>query len=198
MRVVYTPPLSLTSYCNNFLDSRFDPYNPTGVSGNDRYTHYAGFIGGAFIRPGVTNEQGVALEATPDNDDDGLTDTAEVSGSAFEEYAVTDPNRADTDGDGMSDADEAAGMYDPNDPDHALRVISLVGSADTLTLTWIGKGGGVSNTILWCGDLATGALTNILDVGTYVGGTAPWYKATNTHVWVESGYTTRFFRVMTK
>ena len=170
----------------------------TGVSGNGRYTHYAGFLGGAFIRSSVTNAEGMALEMDPDNDDDGLTDAAEVSGSAFGGHARTDPNSPDTDEDGMADADEAAGMYDPRDPDHLLKFIALDRSANDMTLTWIGKGGGTVNTILWCGDLLSGVFTNTFHSDTYTGGDAPWYKATNTHTWTESGATNRSFQVKTQ
>ncbi len=171
----------------------------TGVSGNSRYTHYAGFMGGAFIRPGVTNAAGVALEMDPDNDDDGLTDVAEVSGLAFDSHATTDPNAADTDGDGMDDASEAAGMYDPNDAGHRLAIIAFTNTAGNLGMTWIGKGGGTVNTILWSWDLIDGEFSNTLHSAGYPGGgPSPWYKATNTHMWTESAVTSRYFRVKTQ
>jgi len=169
-----------------------------GVSGNGRYMHYAGFIGGAFIRPTATNTDGVALEADPDNDDDGLLDGDEISGAAFSGHASTDPNDADSDKDGMSDAAEAAGMYDPGDPGHSLKILALTESADNLTLKWVGKGGGTQNTILWGGNLIEGAPTNVLHAAAFAGGVSPWFKSTNSHTWVESAVTSRFFRVMTE
>ena len=170
----------------------------TGVSGNGRYMHYAGFIGGAFIRPSVTNAEGVALEADPDNDDDGLTDRDEVSGAAFGGHASTDPNAADSDEDGMSDADEAAGMYDPNDPNHRLEILALEADGGSLTLTWVGKGGDTPNTILWADSLTEGSPTNVLHSAPYAGGLFPWHKSTNAHTWVESVGTNRYFRVKTE
>jgi hypothetical protein len=169
-----------------------------GVSRNSRYTHYSGFIGGAFIRPGTTNAQGVALEATPDNDDDGLLDSDEISGAAFGGHASTDPNRADTDRDGMSDADEAAGMYDPNDPDHRLAILDLTDAGDNLTLKWVGKGGGTANTVLWNDNIMSGPPSNVLHTAPYAGGTTPWFKSTNEHTWAEAAATTRYFRVETE
>ena len=169
-----------------------------GVSRNGRYTHYSGFIGGAFIRPGTTNDQGVALEATPDNDNDGLLDGDEISGAAFGGHATTDPNDADSDNDGMTDADEAAGMYDPNDPAHSLSIIALDRSGNDFTLRWIGKGGDTQNTILWTADLVSGPPSNILYAAPYVGGASPWFKATNEFIWAEAAATTRYFRVQTE
>ena len=168
-----------------------------GVSSDGRFTHYSGFIGGAFIRPGTTNAQGVALEADPDNDDDGLTDTAEVSGSAFGGHATTDPNAADSDRDGMSDAQEAAGMFDPNDPGHSLTIRSLAHNGGNLSMTWIGKGGDTTNAVLWSGNLISDDFTNTLHRAAYPGGDFPWFKVTNTHDWAASA-TSRFFRVVTE
>ncbi len=174
----------------------------TGVSGGGRYTHYAGFMGGAFIQPGVTNVHGTPLEADPDNDDDGLTDAAEVDGSAFGGQAVTDPNARDTDGDGMDDAAEAAGMYDPNDPGHSLRIVALdcrpAGPGNVaLTLTWIGRGGGTENKVYWIGGGVPGVFPYMLYDITCDGGAAPWYKITNTYEWVEAALPNRYFRVTT-
>lgn len=168
------------------------------VSRNSRYTHYAGFMGGAFLRPSVTNGGGVALEADPDNDHDGLTDSDEISGAAFGGHASTDSNSADSDGDGMSDADEAAGMYDPNDAGHALQILALDRSGGNVALTWIGKGGGTVNTILWTDSLLSGAFSEILHSDTYAGGDAPWYKATNMHNWADSAVTSRCFQIRTE
>ena len=166
-----------------------------GVSSSGAFTHYSGFIGGAFIRPGTTNIHGVAVEADPDNDDDGLTDTAEVSGSAFGGHAHTDPNAADTDDDGMSDADEAAGMFDPNDPDHRLAILSLAQSNGSLRITWIGKGGDTTNAVLWSSDVVAEELTNVLHRAAYAGGDSPWFKMTNAHEWAAGGVTRGFYRV---
>jgi hypothetical protein len=170
----------------------------TGVSTNTRYVHYAGFLGAAFIQPGVTNADGTPLEADPDNDDDGLTDTAEVSGSAFDGHASTDPNKADTDEDGMDDAAEAAGMYDPHDPHHLLVIVSFTNDEGNVTLTWIGKGGNTINAILSSDDLVSDDFSDIVHSDAYTGGDDPWYKTTNTHVWVESGTTSRYYQVTTK
>lgn len=53
-----------------------------------------------------------------DTDGDGLTDTEETTGSENDAHGnePTDPNTADTDGDGIDDGDEIDGGTDPNDP----------------------------------------------------------------------------------
>ena len=169
-----------------------------GVTVGAQYTHYAGFMGGAFIRPGETSHEGMPVEADPDNDDDGLTDAGEVSGAAFGGHASTDPNSPDSDEDGMDDGAEAAGMYDPNDRGHALRILTLDrGPGNAVGMSWIGKGGGTVNTILWCHDLRQGSPSNTLHSDAYAGGSAPWHKVTNTHAWVESAPSNRYFRVTT-
>jgi hypothetical protein len=48
------------------------------------------------------------IDLTKDSDNDGLTDYEE------ENTYFTDPNKADTDGDGVSDGEEVAGGFDPN------------------------------------------------------------------------------------
>jgi len=171
---------------------------PTGVSISGSYTHYGGFIGTAPMRPGTTNAQGIALELDPDNDDDGLTDEAEVTGSAFGGHASSNPNADDSDGDGMSDGDEADGMYDPNDPGHRLAIVSAETSGGMLTLTWIGKGGGTVNRIQSSDSPGCGTFTNTIHSAAYTGGAYPWFKATNTHSWVQSPAGQRFFCVVTE
>lgn len=160
--------------------------------------HYAGFLGGFSLRPALdTDGDGLPDELDADNDGDTLADEAELDGSAFGGWAATDPNRRDTDGDGMSDVAEAVGLYDPNDPGHRLEIVAWRGTNGQYTLTWIGKGGGWINTISAGEQLANGGFTNILHSAAYPGGEPPWFKATNAWVWTE-GATSRFYRVHTQ
>lgn len=168
----------------------------TGVSTNDRLLLYAGFLGGAFIRPSLLSVHGVPVEADPDNDGDLLEDAAEVSGDAFNGYATTDPNNPDTDSDGMSDYAEAIGMFDPNDDGHVLQIRALQKlNENEWVLEWVGRGGGTTNMILSSYDLLAGGFTNVLLSTNVTGGMAPWYKMTNSYSWFSFGITNRFFLI---
>ncbi len=162
------------------------------------WTHAAGFLAATeVLQPGLdTNGNGTPDELDPDNDGDTLTDWSEVDSSAFDGFAETNPNRADTDGDGMTDTQESAGLYDPLDPGHLLVIESIEEDAGALRINWVGKGGGTINTILACPDLAREPVTNLVHSGAFWGGTAPWYKTTNTYAWFDE-QTSHYFAVRT-
>lgn len=159
------------------------------VSTGGGLVNQAGFLQAATIKyPGRDADgDGIPDELDADNDGDTLADRAEVDGTAFGGYAATDPNRADTDGDGMADDREAAGMYDPLDPNHRLEIVSLTHAGDDFTVRWIGKGGGTMNAVVACDAIANDSFVDDLVRQPYAGGVAPWYKATNTHTWTGAG-----------
>jgi hypothetical protein len=163
------------------------------------WANSAGFLQAVDLkRPGLdTDGDGTPDELDPDNDNDALDDGDEIDGSAFGGYAATDPLLPDTDADGMDDGREAAGMYDPLDPNHRLTILVVAADGENRSLTWIGKGGGTVNTILVGDDLDGGPPTNVLYSAAYAGGSAPWYKATNTLEWAGDTSPRRFFRVQT-
>ncbi len=173
--------------------STFNLVSATGQSGGVKFSSsgntalYAGFLGNISLRPALdTDGDGIENELDLDNDGDTLSDLSELDGSAFSGQATTDPNLVDTDGDGMNDAAEASGMYDPNDPNHLLVITDFYVVDNTATLVWIGKGGGTINTILTCQDLVQEELTNLVYSAPYAGGSFPWFKTTNTYIWTES------------
>ena len=156
----------------------------TGSGGG--LSHAAGFLQAADVKCCTLDHDtnGVPDELDWDNDGDGLADVDELDGSAFQGYAQTDSNDADTDGDGMDDAQESAAMFDPLDPNHRLAFTEVRRTGDAMALCWIGKGGGITNRIVYTDDLAAGAPTNILVSVADPGGTSPWYKVvlTNEHL----------------
>lgn len=170
---------------------------PGGIetASNGRYMNRAGFLNTFFLQPSLDHDgDGLPDEADADNDNDMLSDAAELDGTAFRGSAVTDPNAADSDRDGMDDAAESAAMFDPWDPGHRLTILSLTPGADGVTVRWIGRAGGTVNILEDERDLRDGRFTNVVYSAAVGGGTGPWYKATNAWMWVPST-TSRFLRV---
>ncbi|NKB23968.1 MAG: hypothetical protein GKR87_06240 [Kiritimatiellae bacterium] len=163
------------------------------VSSDGTYTHYAGFIGSSFLRPHVLSANGIPIEADPDNDGDGLEDSTEIDGSAFVGLANSDPNNPDTDGDGMTDSVESNGGFDPTDAAHHLSIVSLeLLPGGNFRVHWIGRGGGTRH-IVWT-ENQWGGFGNALSLTdtNIMGGTAPWYKVTNSFTWTGTIATNRF------
>ena len=52
----------------------------------------AGFLSMFSLRPNLLSVHGVPVEVDPDNDGDGLSDVAELTGSAFNPATSPDPN----------------------------------------------------------------------------------------------------------
>ncbi len=167
------------------------------VSADNRYVHYAGFLGAVALRPAWTNAAGLALEAAPDNDRDGLRDGDEVGGAAFAGLATSDPNKADSDGDGMGDGAEAAGGFDPRDARQRLAIVGLADAGGGGTrVTWVGRGGGAVQAVLAGNRPAPDACTTVVHRAVYAGGLGPWFPVTNTVVIPGAGATPTYYRVL--
>lgn len=137
-----------------------------------------GFLRSFLVNPNRdTDGDGVPDEIDPDNDQDGLEDEEELSGTAFNGLAVTDPNRSDTDGDGVGDAGEADAGTDPLDPDRYLRFTRIETPDGNLRLAWEARDGRryrIYNLAAWPA-LHPRTLLASLEVA---GGTPPWYVVT--------------------
>lgn len=158
---------------------------PGGIqrAGGGAWSHAAGFLpAGNVSRPALDGDgDGMPDELDADNDGDGLADEAEVDGRAFQGYARTDPNLSDTDGDGMDDARESAALFDPLDPGHRLAFTAIRRADGTVTLCWIGRGGGTICRLLATDNLLAGPPAAVLESAPRYGGVPPWYKVAITN-----------------
>ncbi|VGO17072.1 hypothetical protein PDESU_05667 [Pontiella desulfatans] len=179
------------------------PVDPTQSTGGD-YVNQSGFLAG-FIEQDGSDIDGDGLVDTldPDNDNDGILDLAEISGSTFNPPVPTDPNKDDSDGDGSSDMAEFLFGYDPTNPDSRFQISPDVGASNgayQLTFQTLKDRMYVP---LYCDDLATANWVAFTNVGNSV-----WIESrggTNSHTVVDdftvntSGTTptnsVRFYRV---
>jgi len=144
-------------------------------------THYGGFLGCVTLLPDLdTDGDGLADEIDPDNDDDGLTDLAEVGGGSFMPNTVTDINNADSDGDGASDGDESSTMTNPLDSGAYLAILSVdAGGGLPSSLEWSARGGKSYNVLAVDNLNPPGSAIVITNV-TATGGISPWFETTAT------------------
>jgi hypothetical protein len=82
-----------------------------------------------FENPGIAIGGPTEPEPTIDTDGDGLTDAEETA-------LGTDPNVADTDGDGFSDGQEVAAKTDPLSQSSLLAAVGVSSPDGTRTVTW--------------------------------------------------------------
>lgn len=136
----------------------------------------AGFLNTFNLQPETdTDGDGLPNEADTDNDNDGLRDEDEITGNAFGGLATSDPNRADSDGDGASDGHEATSGSDPGDATMFLHITDIVrAGADDIVVTWQARGG--KSYAVYATDTADAPRPGAhLGNVTAAGGTGPWY-----------------------
>lgn len=142
-------------------------------------TLYPGFLGGAWLATNLDHDaDGLCDEADADNDNDGLDDLEELSGSAFAPITPTDVNLADADGDGADDGTEAGMGSNPGDPNSLLRIAAIAATGTTVTVTWQARGG-EDYALRWTTNAVPGDV--FAPVGAPVvaaGGVAPWFDTT--------------------
>jgi hypothetical protein len=141
-------------------------------------THYGGFLSCVTLVPGLdTDGDGLADEIDADNDNDGLTDLAEVGGNAFMPTTSTDINDADTDDDGASDGAEAQAMTNPQDANAVFVITAITAAGAPVNVEWSARSGKGYNLFAQDDLTVTGSAVFITNV-TAVGGSAPWFETT--------------------
>ena len=159
---------------------------PGGIfkSTNGTLNNYAGFLQAADIKhPELdTDGDGVIDEISLDNDGDGLQDVVEIEGSGFNPNTATEVNVADSDGDEVSDGDEATAGTNPRDEDSLLEIVSLSTRGDERVVSWSARGDGTVSYLLMFEDAkSTGSPPSAIAVGTVAGGAAPWFETQATY-----------------
>jgi hypothetical protein len=101
----------------------------TSVSSSSSITHYSGFLAALDSSTRDTDGDGLMDEYDPDNDNDGLDDWTEVTGSAFSPPVPTNPNDPDTDHDGFTDWAEQVAGTSPTDALSVFRILTIDGGA---------------------------------------------------------------------
>ena len=149
------------------------------VSSGGNYVNQAGFLQTFFLKPAMDHDgDGLADEADMDNDNDGLADEAENSGSSFSPATATDPNVPDSDGDRMTDWQEAMAGTDPRDSNALLRITSIASDAGGRYVSWVARSN-KSYRVLRSDD-GTSPPTNTIAMVTANGfASPPWYVTTN-------------------
>lgn len=154
------------------------PGGITVSSGGGR-VNYAGFLNTFSLKPWLdTDQDGLENELDPDNDNDTLSDGAEIVGNAFNPVTPTDLNDADSDHDGIGDGEEAAAGTDPTDPGAYLRIVAIERAGSNLSVSWFARSG--KSYLLHGADAVALLPGPVIATNTQFGGVAPWFAITNT------------------
>ena len=165
------------------------------VSTNGNLVNLAGFLNAFVLRCGCDADcDGLPDELELDNDGDGLNDVAELTGSAFQPTAPTNPNDPDSDHDGFTDAEEAAAGTDPTGSNALLRITSVQKTGGSVIVGWLARSNKtyrVKNDVTLAGG---SVLTSLVATVTADGpGPAPWYPTTHYYTDTNAPATNAFF-----
>ena len=106
------------------------------IAGGAHILH-AGMLNAFLHRPDLDRDaDGRADEDDPDDDGDSLRDGDEITGACFSPATPTDPQAADSDGDGANDGTEAGTGTDPLDPTANLAFLSVSAGTGGLVVRW--------------------------------------------------------------
>lgn len=143
------------------------------------YFNQSGFLNTFMLQPGLdTDQDGLPDELDPDNDNDELTDAAEIDGSGFTPSTPTSVNLADTDGDGCPDGLESAAGTDPNNQNAAFELVAISNAVGDFTVAWLARGNNEKIYVVRAASDASQPYSTVLFSNTVAGGSAPWFMVT--------------------
>lgn len=169
--------------------------SPIGLTTNAVNVNWGGFLQTFVMFPTRDADgDGRPDEDDLDDDNDGLTDAAEIAGSAFMPITPTDILDPDSDHDGASDNAEAAAGTDPWDDSSLLRIERIAPVGGAMTVEWMARGGYLYN--LLASDYAWAGASNAAVVAqvTASSGTGVWQRV-EAAATDPAAPTSRFYRV---
>lgn len=147
---------------------------PVGTTSNGAYTSYGGFIYTFVLQPSNDHDGDlIADEVDVDDDNDGLHDAEELSGSRFDPQTSTDPFSGDSDDDGVSDRDEARAGTNPKDAGSRFAVTDVSIETNTIRVSWKSREGRAYD-VMTRSNLVSETTPRVLDTVTAVNGSGPW------------------------
>jgi hypothetical protein len=149
---------------------------PVGQSASSSLWVHAGMLASFLLDPNLDHDgDAVPDEDDWDDDDDGLRDADELTGSAFSPSAPSNPFERDSDGDGAADGQEAAAGTNPSNAMSAFRITDVRQEGTAFVITWQGREG-VSYDLA-VADSPSFAGLNIATNIVATGGTGTWFVA---------------------
>jgi hypothetical protein len=147
------------------------------VSSGGGYVNYAGFLNTFSLQPDLdTDGDGLANEVDSDNDADGLTDLSEITGDSFSPATATEVNVADSDGDFISDGEEAVAGTDPTNLNALLELVTIENVGAGREITWTARGNNERTYVLKAAPEPGQPYSILVFSNTIAGGAAPWYE----------------------
>jgi len=161
------------------LSNRFSAcqIGPVGDSSSGSFMNRAGFYSSFLLHPLLdTDADGITDEDDPDDDNDTLSDLAELSGQSFEPQTRTDSLLTDSDGDGMSDGEEAGAGTNPQDGNSLLQLTRVDLEGASVVLTWTSRDGYTYHLSMAGSVTGLTAHGTVVDTVTASGGVGPWWE----------------------
>ncbi|MBA4387068.1 MAG: hypothetical protein C0404_03745 [Verrucomicrobia bacterium] len=152
------------------------PVNPGTI------VNQPGFVNAFVLRPNQLSIHGLPVEIDPDNDGDALSDLAELTGSSFSPAAPTDPNKADSDADGIADGAEALAGTNPGDDSSVLMITSIAVTNGQCVVAWNARGNNERTYRVLTATEPGKPFSTVIFSNSVAGGVAPWYVVTKSVV----------------